>query len=127
MYQRDGIYVIYFDNTRCPACRIYDLSWYAYIKLIGKNLENVYFVIILCEWFAHRCRSEAASKSFEHYKIHASPTTLLLYVKDGKIVLEDRFEGAKTIDYLASRIEEFIRKTGKSKHFHHSTFCLSFG
>ncbi len=110
----DGVYVIYFDNTRCPACRIYDLSWYTYIKLFGKDLEDVNFVIILCEWFARNCKSEAAKKSFEYYNIHASPTTVLLYVKNGKVVLEDRFEGAKKLDFLASKIEEFIRKARKT-------------
>lgn len=111
--EKDGIYVIYFDNTRCPACRMYDLSWYTYIRLFGKDLEDVNFVIVLCDWFARKCRSEAAKKTFEHYDIHASPTTVLLYVKNGKVVLEDKFEGAKKLDYLASKIDEFTRKARK--------------
>ncbi len=109
----DGYYIVYFDNTLCPACRIYDLSWYTFIKLFGKKYENTYYVIILCDWFAQKCRSEAARKSFEKYNIHASPTTLLLYVENGKIVREERIEGAKTVDQLVDLIEEFMSRNKK--------------
>ncbi len=111
--KEDGVYVIYFDNTRCPACRIYDLSWYPYIKLVGKNLENVHFVIILCSWFARNCDSEAAKNSFKEYDVHASPTTYLLYVKNGEIVLKDKFEGSKSLDVLTKKIDEFLEKVKK--------------
>ncbi len=113
--ENDGIYIIYFDNTGCPACRIYDLSWYTYIKLIGRNLKNTYFVIILCGWFAGKCESEAAKKSFTHYNIHASPTTILQCVKDKKIILQDRFEGAKSLDYLVKKIDEFSKTCHKKQ------------
>ncbi|MET1159871.1 MAG: hypothetical protein ABWW65_02820 [Thermoprotei archaeon] len=108
----DGIYVVYFDNTRCPACRVYDIHWFPYVTLIGSNLENVYFVIVLCEWFARNCRSSIASNTFKHYDIHASPTTLLLYVKNGEIADQEKVEGVKTMDKLASIVEEFARKNG---------------
>ncbi|MCD6301419.1 MAG: hypothetical protein J7L82_05045 [Staphylothermus sp.] len=112
---RDGFYIVYFDNTRCPACRIYDLAWYPYIKLIGSSLENTYFVIILCDWFARECKSEAAKKSFEHYDVHASPTTLLMYVENGEIKDMERIEGSKTLDKLAEIIDNFIKKHKKSE------------
>ena len=28
----DKIYIIYFDNTRCPACRMFDPVWWSFIK-----------------------------------------------------------------------------------------------
>ncbi len=105
---RDGVYVIYFDNSLCPACRIYDLSWYTYVKLFASMHENVYFVIIYCDWFAQKCGSRAAAESFKKYNIHASPTTLLLEVEGGKIVREERFEGSKPLEKLADIIEGFI-------------------
>ncbi len=108
--EEDGVYVIYFDNTRCPACRIYDLSWYPYIKLVGRNLENVKFIIILCSWFARNCESEAAKNSFKEYDVHASPTTYLLYVKNGEVVLKDKLEGSKPLDVLTKKIDEFLEK-----------------
>lgn len=110
---RDGFYIVYFDNTKCPACRIYDLTWYPYVKLIGSSMENTYFYIILCDWFAHECRSEAARNSFKHYDVHASPTTLLLYVENGEVKAQEKIEGTKPLDKLASIIDEFIKKNKK--------------
>lgn len=110
--RRDGVYVVYFDNTRCGACRIYDLYWFPYVKLIGSNLENVYFVIVLCEWFARNCSSKIASKTFQYYDIHASPTTLLLCIKNGEEVDREKIEGVKTMDKIAELVEEFMKKNG---------------
>ncbi len=107
---KDGYYIIYFDNTKCPACRIYDLSWYVYVKLFGRNEKDTYYVVILCDWFAHQCRSEAARKSFKEYDIHASPTTMLLYVENGEIKKIEKVEGAKTLDKLAEIIAKFKEK-----------------
>ncbi len=106
--REDGIYVIYFDNTRCPACRIYDLAWYMYVGLSQRS--DVHFVIVLCNWFARDCDSEAASKMFAKYNIHASPTTVLLCVRGGELVEIDRFEGAKSLQFLAKKVDEFAEK-----------------
>jgi hypothetical protein len=111
----DGFHIIYFDNTKCPACRIYDLAWFPYVKLFGSKLESTYFYIILCDWFARECRSEAARKSFIEYNIHASPTTVLLYVENGKIKEKTSFEGSKPLDKLMEIIEEFIKKVKSRK------------
>ena len=110
--KHDGIYIIYFDNTKCPACRVYDIYWFPYVSLLGSSLENVYFVIILCEWFARNCRSRIASNTFKYFEIHASPTTLLLCIKNGEVTDQDKVEGVKTMDKLASIVEEFARKNG---------------
>jgi len=104
---KDGYYVIYFDNTMCPACRIYDLSWYVFVETIGKRLENTEFVIILCRWFSRDCESEAASKSFKKYGVIASPTTLLLKRENGKIVKEEKIRGVKKLDELIKIVTEF--------------------
>ena len=106
----DGIYVIYFDNTKCPACRIYDIHWFPYVSLLGSTFENVYYVIILCGWFARECRSRVASETFKKYDVHASPTTLLLCVKNGEIIDREKVEGVKTMDKLANIVEEFMKK-----------------
>ncbi len=111
--EEDGVYIIYFDNTMCPACRIYDLSWYPYVKLFGRLLEKTHFVIILCAWFAHKCDSEAAKRSFKDYNIHASPTTLLLCIKNGEVKREERIEGVKKLDYLVDSIGRFIKECNK--------------
>ncbi|ABN69417.1 hypothetical protein Smar_0304 [Staphylothermus marinus F1] len=113
--EKDGFHIIYFDNAKCPACRIYDLTWYPYVKLFGSTLENTYFYIVYCDWFAQECNSEAARKSFKYYNIHASPTTLLLYVENGEVKDQEKIEGAKTLDKLASIIDEFIKRNKKKQ------------
>lgn len=106
---KDGYYVIYFDNTHCPACRIYDLVWFPYVSLIGRKLKDTEFVIILCEWFGRRCRSSAAGKSFEKYSIHASPTTVLLKVESNVIVKREDIRGAKPLNTLIERVDSLRR------------------
>ncbi len=103
----DGYYVIYFDNTKCPACRIYDLFWYPFVETIGRNLGNVEFIIILCEWFARKCESKAASNSFKKFEIIASPTTVLLEARNGEITRQEMLRGIKKIDELLKSILQF--------------------
>ena len=111
----NGFYVIYFDNTKCPACRKYDKDWFPYIREEGRKLPGYCFVIILCEWFAGMCKSEAASKSFKHYDIHASPTTLLIYHKDGKIIYQEKHEGYLTRNELRTIVGDFCNRALKAE------------
>lgn len=103
----DGYYVIYFDNAKCHACRSYDGEWFSYIRESIKELHNYYFIIILCEWFARKCSSEAASKSFKEFDVHASPTTYLLYVKNGRVTYKEKYEGKLTKEELRRVVGEF--------------------
>lgn len=108
----DGVYVIYFDNTKCGACRVYDIHWFPYIRLLGSTLKNTYFVIVLCEWFARNCNSVKASSTFREYDVHSSPTTVLLCIRNGVEADREKIEGVKTMDKLASLVEEFAKKNG---------------
>jgi len=98
--KEDGFYVIYFDNTRCPACRVYDLYWYPWVREYAKKHNDTHFIIVLCRWFARNCDSTAASNTFKHWSVRASPTTLFLYVRNGKIVVDTRREGVLDRDKL---------------------------
>ncbi|NPA97581.1 MAG: hypothetical protein GXO32_08280 [Crenarchaeota archaeon] len=113
---RDGIYAIYFDNTKCPACRRYDPIWFNYVKKYSQKNPQMNFVIVLCEWFARNCKSEAASKTFKEFDVHASPTTVFLYVKGGKAVYKEKYEGvlyefelSMITDGFADRAERSLR------------------
>ncbi len=106
----DGAYVLYFDNTRCPACRKYDLHWYPFIETTGRGLKGYYFVIVLCEWFARNCKSPAAAATFKKFNVHASPTTILAYVKNGKKVYEEKYEGYLTLEELLKVVPGFTER-----------------
>lgn len=105
----DGVYVVYFDNAKCGACRIYDLFWFPFVKLVG-NYSNVYYVVTLCEWFARNCKDDSAIETFKFYDVHASPTTVLIAVKNGEVVDKEKIEGIKRMHELSSVIEKFALK-----------------
>lgn len=107
----DGYYVIYFDNARCPACRKYDLHWFPYVKQNASRFPDHHFIIVLCEWFARECKSPVASNTFTYYAVHASPTTVLLYVKDGKEIYRESYDGYLKTEELEKVIGGFKERT----------------
>ncbi len=111
---KDGVYVIYFDNTKCPACRRYDPIWFNYVRKYASKDPKLNFVIVLCEWFARNCNSEAASKTFREYDVHASPTTIFLYVKGGKSVYSEKYEGVLYEFELSMITDGFVERAEKS-------------
>jgi hypothetical protein len=111
----DGYYVIYFDNAKCPACRSYDNYWFPFVKLFGRLFSNVNFVVVLCDWFARECISEAASGAFRKFDVHASPTTILLRVVNGEIREKKELSGVKKIDELLNIVSSFIAETSKQQ------------
>ncbi|MEM0380223.1 MAG: hypothetical protein QXX35_03640 [Desulfurococcaceae archaeon] len=110
--RHDGVYVIYFDNAKCGACRVYDIHWFPYVRLLGSTMKNIYFIVVLCEWFARNCRSEKASNTFKFYDVHSSPTTVLLSIRNSVETSREKIEGIKTMDTLAVIVEEFAKKNG---------------
>jgi hypothetical protein len=111
----DGYYVIYFDNAKCPACRSYDNYWFPFVKLFGRLFSNVNFVVVLCDWFARECVSEAASGAFRKFDVHASPTTILLRVVNGEIREKKELSGVKKIDELLNIVSSFIAETSRQQ------------
>jgi len=106
---KDGYYVLYFDNALCPACRIHDLAWFTYVELFGRKMEGVEFVVVLCGWFARECNSSDASATFREFEVRASPTTIMVLVKNGKIQDRRELRGAKTLSELSEAISSFIK------------------
>lgn len=105
----DGFFVIYFDNTRCPACRAYDKVWFPYVEGRAPELweRGFRFIIVLCDWFARECGSKAAAESFRKYGVRASPTTILVAVKGGEQVRLERYEGVLNADEIKPVVEGF--------------------
>ncbi len=100
--QGEGVYIIYFDNTRCPACRIYDPTWFHFSS--QNRGEKRHFVIVLCEWFSRNCQSSSASLSFLKYRVKASPTTIFSSFRGGEIIYNNKIEGVVGEDRLTTEL-----------------------
>ncbi|MCX8195640.1 MAG: thioredoxin family protein [Acidilobaceae archaeon] len=101
----DGIYVVYFDNLYCPACRVQDHHFYKLFVRYG-NAADIHFVVVVCNWFAGNCDSKAASGSFEEFEVSSSPTIIVAKV-NGKEVKEERLEGVRTDSVIEYYIKNF--------------------
>lgn len=101
----DGIYVVYFDNLYCPACRTQDHHFYRLFVKHGDS-PDVHLVVIMCNWFSGNCDSPAAAKSFVEFDVNASPTILVAKV-NGAEVKEERLEGVRTDAVIEYYIKNF--------------------
>jgi len=110
----NGLYVVYFDNAECNACRRYDKVWFPVIESYGSEFPYTY-VIVLCGWFSNECRSKKASSLFNEFEIKASPTTLFLYIKNGKIVYDERYEGVLEQEDLIYVLKTFKDRALKAE------------
>ncbi len=110
----NGFYVIYFDNTECSACRKYDNIWFPTVKKF-KNAFPYTYTIILCGWFSNKCNSKNAAKLFDEHKIKASPTTLFIYIKNGNIVYEEKYEGVLDLKDLVYVLKTFKDRALKAE------------
>ncbi len=115
MPKEDGYYVIYFDNTKCPACRRYDIYWYSFLRRRAKELAGYRFVIVLCGWFARDCESPKAAATFTAFDVHASPTTYLIHVKDGEVKYKEKYEGVLTDSELEKAVPTFRKRAEKAE------------
>jgi len=122
---KDGIYITYFDNAKCPACRKYDKIWFPFVREACKKYNDANFIIVLCDWFARECKSSAASKTFQENDIHASPTTVFFMVKDGKKVYEEKYEGVLYEFELKLILEGFKDRAEKSMRGEKVTLPIS--
>ncbi len=103
-----GYYVLYFSNSRCIACKLFDFSWYTFIETIGRNYDNIKFIIVRCEWFTISCKSNLAKSFFEKFDITSSPSLILIKAENGEIVHKKHIKGVKTPDEIVEEIEDFI-------------------
>ncbi|MEM1640596.1 MAG: thioredoxin family protein [Acidilobaceae archaeon] len=113
----EGVYFVYFDNTLCPACRAQDQHLLKVLLKYGSNSE-IKFVIILCDWFASTCTSQAAAETFRKYEVKASPTILIAKVKSNGMVIE-RLEGVRKDSvleyYLKKALGEHVEEELKNQ------------
>lgn len=112
---KKGVYVIYFDNAKCSACRKYDTIWFPFIENNLQNYKHFNFIIILCSWFARDCKSTAAAETFKRFDVHASPTTIVLYAdENGEIKYQEKYEGVLYEFELKLILESFEERVAKA-------------
>lgn len=100
-FKQTGFHIIYFDNTRCSACRRFDSHWFSFVEEMAfKNPEDV-FMIVLCDWFSKKCNSAPAKRLFEIFDIHVSPTVAFVYRVNGSVKRFQKEEGLLEKDKLA--------------------------
>lgn len=107
-----GVYAVYFDNALCPACRVQDMYWERLVKRLGSN-HGIYFLVVLCDWFADNCSSEAASESFKKFNISASPTLIIARVEGSSKDVET-LEGVRSDKVIESYLKR-LAETGATQ------------
>jgi len=104
----DGVYLVYFDNTLCPACREQDLHLLEVLRRFGGD-GRVKFVIVLCDWFTSACDSPAAAETMKAFQVSASPTIVVAAVRDGRVVYREELRGVRPSSILSMYLERALR------------------
>jgi len=102
----NGLYFIYFSNSECGACRVFDDVWYAFVEMLaGRSAAR--FAVVLCGWFARDCCSEDARSLFKEFDVHVSPTVVVLKRSSGRVEKLLKYEGltsALTLTFTYAKI-----------------------
>jgi len=96
----DGLYVVYFSNSECGACRVFDDVWYPFVEM-ASGAAAARFVVVLCGWFARECGSEDAKSLFKEFDVHVSPTVIVLKRSNGRVEKLLKYEGLTSALTLA--------------------------
>jgi len=109
----DDLYIIYFSNSECGACRVFDDVWYAFVEMVaGRSAAR--FAVVLCGWFTRNCSSEDAKSLFKEFDVHVSPTVAVLKRSKGKVEKLFKYEGltsALTLTFTYANILSEKRET----------------
>jgi hypothetical protein len=88
----DGLYFIYFSNSECGACRVFDEVWYSFVEMVsGRSAAR--FLVVLCGWFTRDCSSEDARSLFKEFDVHVSPTVIVMKRSNGRVEKLFKYEG----------------------------------
>ncbi len=96
----DGLYVIYFYNLMCGACRAFTPHWMVFAEVMAGKLDNVIPLVVLCDWFSSMCDSKAAGDTFNEFDVDSTPTVIMVKVKGGSIIDKSRLSGVVSSDDL---------------------------
>jgi hypothetical protein len=89
MPKKDGYYLYYFHNNKCPHCVVFEPRLADYLKrpdTINYFSNKLTIILIACSWFTYECSDPTAQKTFQSFNVMSSPTLLLIKVSNGSIV-----------------------------------------
>ncbi|MGC9148860.1 MAG: hypothetical protein ACP5GI_05415 [Sulfolobales archaeon] len=87
--KRDGYYLYYFHNNKCPHCIAFEPKLVNYLKnpdAINYFKNKLTIVLVACSWFTYECSDPTAQKTFRLFNVMSSPTLLLIKISNGSIV-----------------------------------------
>lgn len=102
----DGVYLVYFDNAYCPACRAQDPHFEEIVRWYKGRAK---FVVVLCNWFEEDCRSEAAAATFRKFQVKSSPTIVVARVEGGKAVKVETLQGVRPAPVLRIYLDSALK------------------
>lgn len=97
----DGVYVLYFRNTKCGGCKAFDREWLNFISMYNSLAK---YVLVQCRNFFIECSDAVASDSFIFYLVLETPQVLLIVVENGLPVYIEREVGVLTVDQLSNLV-----------------------
>jgi len=103
----DGLYVVYFNNAKCAACRAFTPQWDATLEMVTKKLGRIHAFVVLCDWFQGECSSEAAASSFREFDVSSSPTVVVARVSNGSVEESTNLPGFMRADELFKIIKKY--------------------
>ena len=105
----DGLYIIYFYNLMCGACRAFTPQWMVFAETMANKLGNTIPVVVLCDWFSSMCDSKAAGSTFNEFDVDSTPTVVIVKVKEGSIVDKGMYSGVMSSDELFKIARRYAR------------------
>ncbi len=83
---KDEKIIIYFDNLKCPFCKVFDVVWEMLVDDEKIKEKGIKMIRIVCTFFENNCRNPSSKNAFREYRITRSPSLLLLKQQDNKVV-----------------------------------------
>ncbi len=107
-----GVYAIYFDNVKCPFCRIFDAVWESLLR--DEDLKGIKFVTVVCTYFHKKCSDETAKQMYMRFKVTRSPTVILYDNREGERVVE-LLPSRYKYDYMLikNELQKFLAQAGR--------------
>ena len=105
--ERDGTYIIYFRNKRCPGCKAFDRKWNIFVKRFRTDFGSL--AIVQCTNFFHECGDQAAADTFIFYLVFATPQIIVVIIENGVPVYVERelyFDSVESLENFVYGVHE---------------------